>query len=97
MKNERPNNNAVLKTRIGYVESKLDETIGNFKEAVADLKEAIRDNKQAMQQMENELKATLKESITKAESSKRWAVTLVITVAIAVIGFILINGFQIQI
>ena len=88
MRHRRPNSTGVLETRIDYVESRLDETIKDFKEA-------IKDNKQAMQQMEKELKATLEKSINKAESSRRWAIGSVFTVAIAVIGFILTNGFQI--
>ena len=92
----RAQGKSALETRVDYVESRLDETIGNFKDAITDLKEAIRDNKEATQHMEKELKATLEKSMAKAESSKRWAITLVITVALAVIGFILTNGFQIQ-
>ena len=56
------------------------------------LDEAIRDNKEAIQQ----LKSSLDIFIAKSESSKRWSIGLVITVAIAIIGFILANGFQIQ-
>ena len=43
-----------------------------------------------------ELKITLEKSMAKAESSKRWAIGLVITVALAFIGFILTEGFQFQ-
>ena len=118
MRYRRPNSSAVLETRIDYVESRLDDTINNFKEAmqkseskldesISSLKEAITKSesnfKEAMQQMENrhqanftELKSSLEKSIAKAESLRRWVVGLVITVAVAVIGFILTNGFQIQ-
>ena len=77
-------------------EARLDESISS-------LKEAIRDNREAMHQMENrhqanftELRASLERSIAKAESSRRWTIGSVITVALAIIGFIITNGFQIQ-
>ena len=43
-----------------------------------------------------ELKGSLDKSIAKAETSKNWVIGLVITVAIAVIGFILMNGVPFQ-
>ena len=72
-----------LETRVDYVESRLDE-------AISSLKEAIRDNKEAIQQ----LKSSFDIFIAKAESSRRWSIGLIITVSLAVIGFILTNGFQ---
>ena len=98
----RAQGRSALETRVDYVEGNLDKAITSFKEAnarsesrldgtIKDFKEAIKDNKQAMQQMERDLKATLEKSIDKAESSRRWAIGSVITVAIAIIGFILTN------
>ena len=87
---------SALETRVDYVESRLDESINNFKEAITksenSFKEAIRDNKEAIQQ----LKSSFDVFMAKAESSRRWSIGLVITVAMAVIGFILTNGFQIS-
>ena len=91
------NSREALLTRVDYVEGKLDEAIKDLKESInetrKDLKEAIRDNKQAMLQMERELKTTLEKTVDKAESSRRWAIGSVITIAVAVIGFLLTNGF----
>ena len=101
-----------LETRVDYVESKLDETIKDFKEAIArsDLRyeESRKEFKEAMLQMENrhqasfsKLETSLDKVVTKAESSRRWAIGTVISIAIAVIGslvtfiiFLLNNGFQ---
>ena len=101
----RTHGKSALETRVDYVESKLDESINSLKEAIAKsengFKEALRDNKEAMQQMENrhqanftELKASLQKTIAKTESSRRWAIGAFITIAVAVIGFLLTNGFQ---
>ena len=124
----RTHGRSSLETRVDYVESKLDDTINNFKEAMQkleskhdesrrDLKEAIRDYKEAMQQMESrhkesvadikemvrDNKASLEKVVSKAESSRRWAIGTVVTIAVAVIGFLaaavgflLTNGFQVQ-
>ena len=105
----RSQGRSTLETRFDYIESRLDDTIGNFKDAITDLKEAIRDSKEAMQQMENrhqlsfmELKNSLEKVVSKAESSRRWAIGTLVTIAIAVIGFmltvigfLLTNGFQV--
>ena len=99
----RTHGRPAIETRVDYVESRLDE-------AISSLKEAVRDNKEAMQQMENrhqasfaELKSSLEKIVSKAESSRRWAIGTVITIAVAVIGFmltvigfLLTNGFQVQ-
>ena len=87
-------NKSALETRVDYVETKLDSTIKDFKEA--------------MQQMENrhqvnfsKLEASLDKVVAKAESSRRWSIGTVVTIAITVIGslvtfiiFLLTNGFQ---
>ena len=78
-----------FKEALSKSESRLDETIKDFKEAMqqmesrhkeanADIKEMVRDNR-----------ASLEKAIAKAESSRNWVVGFVITVAIAIIGFIL--------
>ena len=116
MKYRRPSSNAVLETRIDYIESRLDEAISSLKEAIRDNKEAIRDNKEAMLQMESrhresiadikemvkDNKEALEKVVIKTESSRRWSIGIVITIAITVIGFMasvlgfmLTNGFQI--
>ena len=111
----RTQSKSAFDTRVDYVESKLDESIHNFKEAMqksesglkemmqksesglkemmAEIKETVRDNKEAMRQIEirgqanyTELKASLEKMVEKAESSRRWAIGIVVTVAIAVIG-----------
>ena len=80
---------ASFKDAIARLDSRLDETIKDFKEAIKDNKEAIRDNKEALEKV-----------VVKTESSRRWAIGTVITIAIAVIGslvtfivFLLTNGF----
>ena len=83
-------------------ESRLDDTIKDFKEtmqqmelrhkeSIADIKEMVRDNK-----------ASLEKVVAKAESSRRWSIGIVVTIAITVIGFmisiiifLLTNGFQV--
>ena len=94
---------SALETRVDYVESKLDDTIKDFREAItksennfkeaitkseSSFKEAIKDNKEAIQQ----LKSSFDVFMAKAESSRRWSIGLVITIAVAVIGFLLTNG-----
>ena len=83
---------SALEVRVDYVESKLDEAIRDLKEAIRDNKEAIRDNKEALDKV-----------VAKAESSRRWAIGTVVTIAIAVIGslvsfivFLFANGIQLQ-
>ena len=78
------------------LESRLDDTIGHFKDAITDLKEAIRDNKEALQQLKSSFETSLAKTEAKAESSRRWSIGLVVTVALATISFMLTNGFQIQ-
>ena len=93
-----------LETRVDYVEGNLDKAIANFKEAmlqmesrykesIADIKEMVKDNKDSLDKV-----------VAKAESSRRWAIGTVVTIAIAVIGslvtfivFLLTNGFQVQV
>ena len=60
-------------------------------------------HQESFRQMENrhqesfaELKSYIEKIISKAESSRRWSIGLVITISVAIIGFILTNGFQIQ-
>ena len=87
---------SALETRVDYVEGKLDLAIKDFKEA--------------MLQMENrhqashaELKSSLEKFVSKAESSRRWAIGTAVTIALAVIGslvsfivFLFTNGFQVS-
>ena len=79
-------------------ETKAD--LADFRREIkADFAELRRETKEAMQQIESrhqanfvELKVTLEKAITKAESSKHWAIGLIFTVAIAAVGFILTSG-----
>ena len=93
--------------------ARFDESRKDFKEAMQKLEskfdESRKDFKEAMQQMENRhqanfsrLETSLDKVIIKAESSRRWAIGTVVTIAIAVIGslvtfivFLLNNGFQV--
>ena len=119
-------------SRIEYVESKLDDTINNFKEAMTklDLKhdESIKSLKESLKESEARLEADRKatearlkadreasEARLKADreefnirfaqerrewrETKRWlyinfggVVAILITIAIAIIGFIITNG-----
>ena len=88
----RSQGRSAIDIRVDYVESKLDESINSFKEAIRDNKEAIRENKEALQQFIN----SFDKFINKVESSRRWSIGMVITIAIALIGFIITNGIQIQ-
>ena len=61
-------------------------------ELKTELKEVVRDNKAAMEKL-----------IDRAESSRRWSIGIVVSIAITVIGFmftaiifLLNNGFQVQ-
>ena len=60
------------------MESRHKEGMADIKEAMADTKAMVKENKEA-----------LEKAISKAESSKNWVIGLVITVAIAFVGFIL--------
>ena len=96
---------SAVETRVDYVESKLDDTIKDFKEAMQKSENSF---KELMQQMESRhqanfarLEASLDKIESKAESSRRWAIGIVVTIAIAVIGFMMTvigflftNGFQ---
>ena len=102
-----------LSTRVDYVESRLDESINSLKEAVKEIKESLSkseiDRKEEMKQMdlrrreENaELKEAMEKIVARAESSRRWSIGIVVSIAIAVIGFMLTvivflftNGFQV--
>ena len=73
-------------------ETRVDYVESRLDEAISSLKEAIRDNKEALEKV-----------VAKAESSRRWAIGTVVSIAIAVIGslvtfiiFLLTNGFQMQ-
>ena len=90
-----------LEKAIERFDSRLDEAIRSFKEANADIKEAIRDNKESINETRKDFKEALDKVVTKAESSRRWAIGTVISIAIAVIGalvtfiiFLFNNGFQ---
>ena len=116
----RAQGKSALETRVDYVESKLDDTINNFKEAMLNsesrLDVAIKDFKESMQQMESrhkesiadikemvrDNKISLERIVAKTESSRRWSIGIVISIAVAVIGFLiaaigflLTNGFQV--
>ena len=72
------------------LDTRVDYVESRLDEAITSLKEAIRDNKEALEKV-----------VAKAESSRRWAIGTVISIAIAVIGslvtfiiFLLNNGFQ---
>ena len=61
------------------------------KEEIAELKVEVRDNKVALEKI-----------VARAESSRRWSIGIVVSIAIAVIGFmltvivfLLTNGFQV--
>ena len=96
---------SALETRVDYVESKLDDTIKDFREA---MQKSDKDFREFMQQMENrhqvnfaELKNSLEKIESKAESSRRWSIGIIVTIAVAVIGFMLTfigflftHGFQ---
>ena len=87
----RHNSRATLEVRVDYVESKLDETIKDFKEAII---KSDRSFKEAMQQMEArhrdamaDLKAVVEKSETRAEAmlkdsrtSRNWTVGTCIAV-----------------
>ena len=106
------NSREALETRVDYVEGNLDKAITSFKEANARfesrLDETIKDFKEAIIKSENSLKEAIKDNkealekvVAKAESSRRWAIGTVISIAIAVIGslvtfivFLLNNVFQ---
>ena len=100
MRYRRPNSSAVLETRLDYVESKLDESIKSFKEAMQQMEHRHQVNIQQMEHRHQEsfaeLKSYIEKIISKAESSRRWSIGLVITISVAIIGFILTNGLQIQ-
>ena len=70
-------------------DSKFDQARKDFKEEMQQMesrhKEAMADSKD----MVRENKASLEKAIAKAESSRNWVVGFVITVAVAIIGFIL--------
>ena len=85
----RTQGKSALETRIDYVESKLDESIGSFKEAMLRMESRHQANFA-------ELKISLEKAIAKAESSRNWVVGPVITVALTIIGIMLANGLQIQ-
>ena len=87
------NSREALLTRVDYIEGKLDAAIKDFKEST---NETRRDFKESMQQMEARHQANFTELKSKAESSRRWSIGTVVTIALAVIGFILTNGFQIS-
>ena len=94
-------------TSLKEVNSRLGETIKDFKES---LNESRKEFREAMQQMElrhqanlTRLENSLDKVVDKAESSRRWSIGIVVTIAIAVIGslvtfiyFLLNNGFQIS-
>ena len=102
-----------LATRVDYVESRLDESVNSLKEAVKEIKESLAkseiDRKEEMKKMdlrrkeENaDFKDALEKVVARAESSRRWSIGIVISIAIAVIGFMLMvtvflltNGFQV--
>ena len=90
----RTHGKSALKTRVDYVEFKVDDAIISFKEALQQMEARHQANF-------SELKSSLEKVVSKAESSRRWAIGTVITIAIAVIGslvtfiiFLLTNGFQ---
>ena len=96
-----------LKESINETRKDLKESRKDFKESMLQMEsrhnEAIKDNKEAMLQIENrhqanftDLKASLDRFVAKTESSRRWSIGLIITIAIAAIGYILTNGIQIQ-
>ena len=96
-----------LETRVDYVEGKLDAAIIDLKEAInesrKEFKEAINESKKEFKESHKELKESLEKIVAKAESSRRWSIGIVITIAItvigfmaSVIGFLITNGFQIQ-
>ena len=80
-------------------------TIKDFKEAIAKSESRLdvttKDLKETMLQMENrhqvnfaELKNSLEKVVSQAESSRRWAIGTMVTIAVAVIGFLLtVIGF----
>ena len=93
MKNTRPHGNAVLETRVGYVESKLDDTIKDFKEAMLQMENRHQANFQQMEARHKESRADLKELIEKSEvrtaemlkdsrTSRNWTITTCIAVLV---------------
>ena len=102
-----------LKEANAKLDSKHDDTIKDFRESMRQmesrLKEAVRDNKESMQQMESRLneavrdnKEALEKLVDKTESSRRWSIGIVVSIAITVIGslvtfiiFLFTNGFQV--
>ena len=106
-----------LETRTDYVEGKMDAAILDLKESInesrREFKESINESrkefKESMQQMETRhqanfarLETSLDKVVAKAESSRRWSIGIVVTIALAVIGllvsfiiFLFTNGFQV--
>ena len=58
-------------SRVGYLESRLDSTVKDFKEAVSDLKEAIKDNREDLKEAIKDNKEDLKEAIKDNKEAMR--------------------------
>ena len=97
-----------FKEALALSEARFNESNRSLKEAVADLKETNKEIRLSMREMETRnqayfvrLEMRLDKFVDKAESSRRWSIGIVVTIAIAVIGslvtfiiFLLNNGFQ---